>query len=48
MKAIHKPFRLVLLAVLLIGIFAVGCAAADESLLPELLPDRVTGAYNYT
>lgn len=48
MKAIHKPFRLVLLAVLLIGIFAVGCAAADESLLPELLPDSVTGAYNYT
>ena len=48
MKAIHKPFRLVLLAVLLIGIFAVGCAAADESPLPELLPDSVTGAYNYT
>ena len=48
MKAIHKPFRLVLLAVLLIGVFAAGCAAADESPLPELFPDSVTGAYNYT
>lgn len=48
MKAIHKPFRLVLLAVLLIGVFAAGCAAADESPLPELFPDSVTGAYNFT